>query len=185
MKRWASIGLVLLVALTLIAVVSTASTSLLGTRFKLGEEIQFKVEDSTVWWWGCCSCTASSVLGWRVVSGAGQTVYSVVHDAPVPASIWSGAWEQTASGGVAVAAGQYILYVDTTAGTLSRCFSLYDPCGCNSCYSPCTSCVCNEVPSITDCACKTTLVFVDTCGGCFPFFWWLGCSSCSGCSSCP
>lgn len=170
------------------------ASSLFGTNYNLGEEIQFRVEDSTTWWWGCCACEESVVLGWRVVNTYEQVVYSVIHDAPVSSSLWRGSWLQQDMNGLAVAAGQYKLYVDTSVGTLSRCFTLRDPCGCNWgtswCASSCTSCVCEDVPSITTCACKTTLVFVDDCNtGSFPFFWW-GCNTCtsttsSSCSSCP
>jgi hypothetical protein len=179
-KRWAVLAFVLVVLVASLAA-SASSTSLFGTRFKLGTEIQFRVQDETTWWWGCCSCTPSQVLGWRVASGSGQVVYSVVHDAPVPASSWVGSWTQVNASAAAVPAGQYVLYVDTSAGTLSRCFTLYDPCGCNTCWSTCWSCACQEVPSISACACRTSLVFVETCtSGCFPFFGWLGC----GCSTC-
>ena len=154
------------------------------TRFKLGEEIRFRVEDSTTWFWGCCTCEGSLIFGWRIVNSAEQVAYSVVHDAPVSSSAWLGAWAQVDSGGFAVPAGQYKLYVDTSMGTLARCFRLYDPCGCSWC-NPCSTCVCEDVSSITDCACRSRLVFVSSCQtGCFsfPFFWGWGCC---GCSTCP
>jgi hypothetical protein len=161
--------------------VSATTSSLFGTRFNLGTPIQFQVEDSTTWWWGCCSCPPSQVLGWRVTTSAGAIVYSVIHDVPVPAAAWVGTWTQVDMNAQAVTAGMYVLYVDTSAGMLSRCFTLYDPCGCGSCYSPCWSCACQEVPTITECACRTSLVFVDTCtSGCFSLFGWLGC----GCAPC-
>jgi hypothetical protein len=186
-RRWVSVGCVLVIALFLSSVAATAATSLFGTRFKAGETIQFEVEDSTMWSWGCCccSCTTTSILGWRIMDTAGQTIYSVVHDAPVNSTVWTGSWAQMNVVGSAVPSGQYVLYVDTSIGTLSRCFTIYDPCAC--CGSgTCYSCVCDQVSSITDCRCKATLVFVDTCtSGCFPFFGLFGCysSPCGG--GCP
>ena len=190
-RRLTLVGGSLLVLVVLLSLVGTGATSstLFGTRFKVGETIQFKVEDTTTWWWGCCACEDSVVLGWRITNSAGQNVYAVIHDAPVPSSAWQGSWTQMDSLGVAVSAGQYVLYVDTSAGTLSRCFTLYDP--CNPWCSSCSSCSCEQVTSITNCSCRTTLVFVDTCtSGCFPLFGWFGscgsCASpCSSCSSCP
>ncbi len=123
MKRSIVLAAVLVVLVASFAA-SASQSSLFGTRFKVGAEIQFRVEDQTTWWWGCCSCTPSQVLGWRVTAAAGQVVYSVIHDAPVPAASWVGSWKQLDANGVAVAVGQYILYVDTTGGTLSRCFAL-------------------------------------------------------------
>ena len=182
-KRWAVVAFVLVVLVASLAA-SASSTSLFGTRFKLGTEIQFQIEDGTTWWWGCCSCTPTQVLGWRVTASSGQVVYSEVHDAAVPAASWVGKWAQLDATAKAVVAGRYVLYVDTSAGTLSRCFTLYDPCGCNSCSSPCWSCECQEVPTITNCTCRTSLVFVEACTtGCFPFVNWFGCG-CSTCSSC-
>jgi hypothetical protein len=175
MKRWLVVACVLALVLASFAA-SAASSSLFGNRFKLGTDVQFRVEDSTTWWWGCCSCSASQVLGWRVTTSSGLVVYSVVHDAPVAASAWVGTWTQMDIDAKAVVAGSYVLYVDTSAGTLSRCFTLYDPCGCASCSTPCWSCACQEVSTITTCSCQTTLVFVDTCTtGCLPFFGWFGC----------
>jgi hypothetical protein len=180
MKRGTALALVFVLLLVSLAA-SASSTSLFGTRFKLGTEIQFQVQDDTVWWLGCCACTPTQVLGWRVTTASGQVVYSVVHDAPVPAAAWIGKWTQLDAAASAVPAGQYVLYVDTSAGTMSRCFSLYDPCGCASCYSPCWSCGCQELPTITNCACRASLVFVEACTtGCFSFFPWFGC----GCSTC-
>jgi opacity protein-like surface antigen len=181
MKRSIVLAAVLVVLVASFAA-SASQSSLFGTRFKVGAEIQFRVEDQTTWWWGCCSCTPSQVLGWRVTAAAGQVVYSVIHDAPIPAASWVGSWKQLDANGAAVAVGQYILYVDTTAGTLSRCFTLYDPCGCNTCWTPCWSCSCQEITTITNCACQTSLAFVDTCtSGCLPFFNLFGCTSCYGC----
>jgi hypothetical protein len=189
--RWNAVGCVLMVVLLLSSVAAlSAGTTLSGTRFRLGQTIQFGIQDSTTWFWGCCSCEATLVLGWRVVNSAEQVVYSVVHDAPVAASAWQGSWAQVDVSATSVPGGQYKLYVDTSVGTLSRCFTIYDPCARSWCSS-CSRCVCEGVSSITSCACRTTLVFVDSCQtGCFsfPFFWGWGCSSCSGssgCSSCP
>lgn len=186
-STWVRIGCAVLL-LSMVVGSTAVASSLLGTRFELGEEIQFKIEDSTTWRWGCCSCEGSLVLGWRIVNASEQVVYSVIHDAPVSRSLWRGSWVQFDMNGIAVVGGQYKLYVDTSVGTLSRCFTIRDPCACNWCTSPCTSCVCEGVSSITNCACRTTLVFVEDCQtGCFPFFWWGCCSSStsSGCSSCP
>ena len=184
-STWVRIGCVA-VLLSLMVGGAAMASSLFGTTFQLGEAIQFEVEDTTTWLWGCCCCEDSLVLGWRIVNIYEQVVYSVVHDAPVASAIWQGTWMQLDMNDVAVAAGDYKLYVDTTVGTLSRCFTLRDPCNCcnwcNWCTSSCASCnCCEDVSSISDCGCRTTLVFVedDACAsGCFPFFWWGCCSSC-------
>jgi hypothetical protein len=175
-----SIGVLSLVVLLVASFVALPATS---TRFKLGEDVAFHVNDSTTWFWGCCTCEATLVLGWRIVSSMEQVIYSVVHDAPVASSTWIGTWGQIDSTGAAVPAGQYKLYVDTSVGTLSRCFTLYDPCGCGWCH-PCTACACEDVSSITTCACRASLVFNACQTGCFsfPLFW--GWSSC-GCTNCP
>jgi len=184
-RRWVFVGSVLVIALLLSSVAATSATTLFGTRFKVGETIQFNVEDSSTWLWGCCccSCETTTILGWRIMDVGGQSVYSVVHDAPVSANVWMGSWGQTMVDGSVVSTGQYVLYVDTSAGTLSRCFSIYDPCDC---CGPCYSCSCQQVTSITDCGCKASLLFVDSCtSGCFPFFGIFGVcgSACSG--GCP
>jgi len=181
-RRWVTVGCVLVIAVFLSSVAATAATSLFGTRFRAGETIQFEIEDSTTWFWGgaccCCSCTTTTIFGWRITDTAGQTIYSVVHDAPVSSTMWTGNWGQTNVDGTAVPSGQYTLYVDTSVGTLSRCLTIYDPCAC---CNPCYSCGCNQVASVVECGCKATLVFVDTCTGCFPFFGLFGC----GCYSSP
>jgi hypothetical protein len=182
--RWASIGVLSLVVLLLVSFVALPASS---TRFKIGEDVVFRVDDSTTWLWGCCSCEATLILGWRIVTTAEQVIYSVVHDAPVASSAWVGTWTQIDSAGTAAPAGQYKLYVDTSVGTLSRCFTLYDPCACNWCTpcTACTLCACEGVSSITNCACRASLVYVEPCGtGCFsfPLFWGWGCC---GCPSCP
>jgi hypothetical protein len=187
-SRWVRIGCAILLLSITVGSAAFAS-SLFGTTYNLGEDIQFKVEDSTIWWWGCCSCcscTESLVSGWRIVNASNQVVYSVAFDAPVAASIWQGTWSQLDMNGAAVDAGRYMLYVDTSAGTLSRWITLRDPCACSWCTSSCSYCEWDEVPSITDCSCRTSLEFVEDCNtGCFSLFWWLGCSSSSSCSSCP
>ncbi len=182
--RRVAVGVSLFAIVLLISSVTLAAVS---PRYKLGEEIQFQVEDSTTWSWGCCGCCTCDdtlVLGWRIVNTSQQAIYSVIHDAPVSASAWLGSWTQIDSLGGSVAAGQYKLVVDTSVGTLSRCFSIYDPCGCYWC-NPCCSCVCEDVSTVSDCSCRTSLVFVDSCQtSCFrfPLFWgWRSC----GCSSCP
>lgn len=187
MKRWTVLAIVSIVILASVGA-SASTTSLFGTRFRVGTEIQFRVEDDVTWWWGCCSCAPSQVLGWRVVSSTGTVVYSVVHDAAVPAASWVGSWTQVDASAQAVPAGQYMLYVDTSVGTLSRCFTLYSPCACSPCTPMCWTCSCDQTPSITNCSCRASLVFVDTCtSGCLPFFGWFGCgcNSCSGCSGTP
>jgi hypothetical protein len=178
-STYARIALVSMMIVGTMGGVALAS-SLFGTSFDLGEEIRFEVQDTTTWWWGCCSCEDSLVLGWRIVNGYEQVVYSVIHDAPVSASIWQGSWTQLDMNGAAVPAGQYKLYVDTSVGTLSRCFTVTDPCACNWCAWSCNSCAtCEDVSSVTNCSCRTTLAFVEDCNsGCFSLPWWGCCSSC-------
>lgn len=182
--RWVSIATV---ALLVLALSSFAALPASSTRFQVSTEIQFKIEDSSTWFWGCCGCCECAdtlVLGWRVVNNVEQVVYSVVHDAPVASSVWLGTWSQVDTGDTAVPEGYYKLYVDTSVGTLSRCFTVYDPCSCCWGCNICSTCACTDVACITSCACRTSLVFVDTCSTrcCFPFFWGWGCC---GCSSCP
>jgi len=179
--KWAWVGVSLLSVLIVLSFVAVSASS---TRFKVGEDVVFRVDDSTTWYWGCCSCDETLILGWRVVTSTEQVIYSVVHDAPVPASVWLGTWSQVDAGGVAVPAGQFKLYVDTSVGTMSRCLAIVDPCARSWC-SPCMSCVCEGVSTITTCACRASLVFVDSCQtGCFsfPLFWGWGCC---GSPSCP
>ncbi|MGB2983753.1 MAG: hypothetical protein WBC63_07840 [Candidatus Bipolaricaulia bacterium] len=193
-RRWVFVGCALVIALLLSAAATTAATSLFGTRFKAGETVQFSVEDSTTWWWGCSTCEQSLVLGWRITNTLGQAVYSVVHDAPVSAATWLGTWTQTRLDGTAVSPGQYILYVDTSVGTMSRCFTISDPCGCGYGYGyyaapGCSSCTsCDQLTSITTCGRRTSLVFVGACTNVNPFFGLFGgcySSPCTGCSTCP
>ena len=183
--RWALVVCTLVLSLAVASVVATPATTLFGTRYQVGETIVFEVQDSTTWWWGCCSCEATQIFGWRILDGNGMTVYSVIHDAPVSASIWQGSWTQIHADGTAVAGGQYTLYVDTSLGTLSRCLTIYDPCGCGSACSSCSSCGCEQLSSITSCSCKASLVFVDTSPCVFPFFGLFGgcCSNPCGCSN--
>ncbi|MFC2108827.1 hypothetical protein ACFLS5_05120 [Candidatus Bipolaricaulota bacterium] len=128
-RRWTSVVCALVAVSLLTAVAATAASSTLsGTRFKLGETIQFQVQDTTTRWWESCSCSEKQILGRRIVDSTGQAVYSVVHDAPVAASLWQGTWLQLDVVGVSASVGAYMLYVDTSVGTLSRCFTIYDLC---------------------------------------------------------
>jgi len=186
-RRWVSIGC-LLVSTVLVVSLVGFGWSLSGDRFKVGETITFEIQDTTTWWWGCCTCAETLVLGWRIVNSAEQVVAFAMLEPHLAASAWQGVWTQLDANAVAVGTGHYKLYVDTSEGTLSRCFTIYDPCACNRCYSLCGDCyVCEDISSITNCACKVSLVFVQDCQiGCFPLFWWGGCcsSATSGCG-CP
>jgi len=189
-QRWTLVGGVVLVMVIVLSLVGAGATSsfFTGTRFRGGDPITFKVEDMSTWWWGCCTVSESLVLGWRVVDSTGQAVYSVVHDAPVSASLWQGTWLQMDAIGVSAPVGAYTLYVDTSAGTLSRCFTVYDPCTRCGWTPACSTCACNQVTSITGCASRTTLVFVDTSTSrCVSPFGWFGgcCSPCNPCTTCP
>lgn len=169
------VGVLVLVSLTSVVALSASPA-----RFKLGEDIQFRATDSTAWFWGCCTCTETLILGWRIVNSMEQVIYSVRHDVPVPSSSWLGTWSQVDSESAAAPEGVYKLHVDTSVGMLSRCFVLYDPCSCCWC-GPCPSCTCEDVFSITNCACRVTLAFTDACQtGClsFPLFWGWGCCGC-------
>jgi len=179
-RHLVGVGLCVVLLISALSILGSASTS--AVRFQLGEAIQFSVEDSTTWWWGCCCCCeTSTVSGWRVLNSAGITVYSVIHDAPVASTAWQGSWPQIDSEGLAVPAGSYTLYVDTSVGTLSRCLYLYDRCDCCSYYSTwCTSC-CESVSSISSCNCTTSLEFISSCGSACSWFWWFGCGCCSSC----
>jgi hypothetical protein len=185
-RRWIAIGSALLCVVVLVSLVGGAWT-LSGTRFRAGQQITFEIQDTTTWFWGCCCncCEETLVLGWRIVDASELTLHSVALQQPAYASMWQGTWNQIDANGVAVSAGQYKLYVDTSAGTLSRCFTVYDPCSCTSWCSACNCTVCEDVDCITDCACKVSLVFVDNCSPCiFPFFWWGCCGSSTDCG-CP
>lgn len=189
MRRWLTRGsIVLLVLLMMAVVVGQATTTASSGRYRVGETIQFKVQNTTSgWWWGncCCQCTCSEtqILGWHIANSSGQTVYMVVHDAPVAASIWQGNWAQIDSVGAAIPVGEYMLYVDTSVGTLSRSFKLYDPCSCCGwCCNWYWNCNwCNETSTITtNCYCRTSLVLLEEAQDCcWPFFRW----SCNPC--CP
>jgi hypothetical protein len=187
-KRWWMRGSIVLLALLMMAAVvgeATTSYSTWSGRYRVGETVLFKVEDeSSGWWWGCCcqcTCSETQVLGWHIANSSGQTIYTVVHDAPVAASLWQGSWTQIDSTGMAVPAGEYMLYVDTSVGTLSRSFRLYDPCSCYGCWGGWWNCNrCNETATITtNCYCRTSLVLLkelsDCCG---PTFRWPCCSNC-------
>ncbi len=179
MRRWLTRGsIVLLVLLMMAVVVGQAATTVSDGRYKVGETIQFKIQNTTSsWWWGCCccqcTCDETQVLGWHIANSSGQTIYMVVHDAPVAASIWQGNWAQINSTGVAIPAGEYMLYVDTSVGTLSDSFQVYDPCcGCWGWWWNCNWC--NETSSITtNCYCRTSLVLLkEAVDYCQPLFRW-------------
>ena len=88
--RWVALGSILLVLLLVTSFVGVSATS---PRFRAGTEIQFKIEDSATWFWGCCGCCECDdtlVYGWRVVSTAEHVIYSVAHDTGVPSSVWAG-----------------------------------------------------------------------------------------------
>ncbi len=187
MRRWLTRGsIVLLVLLMMAVVVGQATTTASDGRYRVGETIQFKIQDTTTsaWWWGCCcccqcTCSNTQILGWHIANSSGQTIYMVVHDAPVAASIWQGNWAQINSTGVAIPAGEYMLYVDTSVGTLSDSFQIYDPCSCCGCWGwPCNwywNCNwCNETSSITtNCYCRTSLVLLkEAVDYCQPLFRW-------------
>jgi len=185
-------GSAVVIGVVLLAITASATASAFSTsygRYKLGEAILFRIEDQQrgSWGWGCCcnccqpACTATQVLGWRIADASGNVVYSVMHDLPVVASTWQGSWSQVNSVGIAVAAASYTLYVDTSAGTLSRCLYLYDPC-CGGCgcwgWSGCgwSRCGCGQQATITNCCCTTRLVFVQqSTSCCFPLFRWPCC----------
>ncbi len=169
------VGLVLVVTLT-----ATATTySNWSGNYKLGETVLFKVNSQQLWWWGCCCCNQQptcptvQISGWHVADSTGKTVYKVVFDQPVAATSWQGSWGQVDSSNKAVPAGYYMLYVDTSVGTLSHYIRIYDPCSC--CWSWYWSCnACGEVPSITNCGCRTSLVLLKNVEktSCRPLFWW-------------
>ena len=54
-----------------------------------------------------------------------------------------------------ISPGCYILYVDTSVGTLSRCLRLYAPANF---YQPCGYCPCDQPIIRTSCYCQATLV---------------------------
>lgn len=189
-KRFVWPGVVLVGLLLIAAVMGAASTSssVWSGRYRVGETVLFKVEDQKVFCWCCCcqpACPETQVLGWHIADSSGGIVYSVVNDAPVPASIWQGSWSQINSLGASVAAGYYILCVDTSVGTLSRCLYLYDPC-CGCCWGCCgwsccgwSRCGCGPQSTITSCCSRTSLVWiVEEAPCCHLFFRWPCCSSC-------
>ncbi len=189
MKQWGTrVAIVLVVVLALTAVVAQAASTSSNGRYKLGEAISFKVQDEHIGWWNCCCqscCPGTQITGWHVTDSSGQTVYSVVFDSPGVASTWEGSWGQVNMDGVAVAAGNYTLYVSTSVGTLSRTVTLYDPC-CGGCgcgcgwtwwWWGCSSC--NQQASITtNCNCKTSLVLLSESSTCCGSLFWWPCSSC-------
>jgi len=159
----------LLVGLMLSVVVLgsvAAAASVQSLRYKLGEPVVFMIEDEKTSRWCCCCCSGcpdTLILGWRIVAASGATVYSLRFDPVGYASDWDGTWHQTDASGAPVPAGSYTLYVDTSAGTLSRCFSLYDPCSGCCCWNWCSTrsyCTCRQVATITHSCCRTSLVLV-------------------------
>ena len=195
MKKRFVWGSAVVIGVVLLAMTASATASAFSTsygRYNLGETILFKIEDQQrgSWGWGCCNsccqpaCTATQVMGWRIAGSSGNVVYSVAHAVPVLASTWQGGWSQVNSVGTAVAAGSYTLYVDTSAGTLSRCLNLSDPC-CGGCWgwsgcgwSGCGSsrCGCGQQATITNCCCTTSLVFMQQATRCcFSLFRWPCC----------
>ena len=170
----------LLVVLVLsVVIVQAGSTYTTSTgRYKLGEPVVFKVDDTRSGWWGCCccqcaTCTTSQVLGWHIEDSSGQTIYTVMHDAPVLSASWQGTWTQVNASGVSVSAGNYTLYVETSVGTLSRHVTLYDPCNyctwgwswyCNTCQE--------RAAIVTACNCRSSLQLLKvTSPCCWPFAW--------------
>jgi len=188
-KKWSTRGsIILLVVLMAVVVVGQATTTTTSGCYKVGELIQFKVQDATrCWWWGNCSCQYScdetQVTGWHIVNSSGETIFEVLHDndGPVAASSWQGNWAQIDSTGVDVPPGEYTLYVDTSVGTLSRSLQVYDPCsGCGYCNFFWNCSWCNNTSTITtDCYCKTSLVLLkEESNCCWPLFRFQCSSSC-------
>ena len=190
MKKRFVWGSAVVIGVVLLAMTASATASAFSTsygQYKLGETILFKIEDQQrrSWGWGCCNsccqpaCTAMQVMGWRIADASGNVVYSVVHDVAVVASTWQGSWSQVNSVGIPVTAGSYTLYVDTPAGTLSRCLYLSDPC-CGGCWgwSGCgwSRCGCGQQTTITNSCCTTSLVFMQqSTSCCFSLFRWPCC----------
>ncbi len=183
--RWAWVSVALVGLVVMVVVLGSATTySNWSGKYKVGETVLFKVDSEQLWWWNCCccnqrpSCPVVQVSGWHVADSTGKTVYQVVFDTPVNVSDWQGSWGQVDSSNAAVPAGQYTLYVDTTVGTLSRHIYIYDP--CSTCWSWSWSCnACQEVASITNSGCRTTLVLlkeVKDTNCCLPLFWWPCCN---------
>lgn len=170
-QRWVWLGVALLVVGVCAQVAIAGSSGLFGDRYDVGELIQFRVVDETSWWWGCCppTCATSEVYGWRVAHAGGSIVFGVEFDVALPSSGWVGNWAQVDLNGLPVPAGTYILYVDTSVGTLSRCFRIVDPCCWDLCWWCCS---CEANPCITQCQCMTSLEWVypepDCCWPCWP-----------------
>jgi hypothetical protein len=182
-KRWLVWGGFVLVSLVmLLAVAGAGASSLSITRYAVGESVLFQIETQNTCWWSCCGCCNCAcpeiqVSGWRVVDGGGTIVYAVSLEAPIAVPAWTGSWNQANTSGVPVAAGNYVLYVDTTVGMLSRSFLIYDPCCC--CWGwlwPCFTC--EEASRITQCCCRITLTLSHEQRPCSPCSW----PCCSGCS---
>ena len=177
---WGCVVLAMVLAIGASVTVSAGPFGLFTSQYRLGETIVLRVESQGSLWWSCCCCSTCdnvSITGWRVADSSGTTVYAAVFDAAVASSIWQGSWSQADINGVAVQAGYYTIYVDTSAGTLSKSVRLYDP--CSRCWSWCgTCCGCESNATITADCCRFSLVLstqeVDCCG-------WLWSSCCSGC----
>ncbi len=180
-SKWVRRCVLLSVALGVVVfgAVAFAASSRSGS-YRLGEPVVFMVEDQKTSSWCCCCCTCpdTQILGWYVVDSDGDTVYSVEFDPVGYASDWDGTWSQTDDLGASVPAGTYTLYVETSVGTLSRSFSLYDPCscrcGCNRCWGfgrcwgwRCGTC--SQVATITHTCCRTSLVLVQEKTTCSSF----------------
>jgi len=91
---------VVLVAVLVLSAIAVQAGSMYTTwtgRYKIGETVAFKIVDSGGGWWSCGQCNTcgqSQILGWHIANSSGQTIYTVVHDAPVPSSSWQGTWTQ-------------------------------------------------------------------------------------------
>ena len=177
MKRWLIWGGVVFALLAISTLASGDGLS--WPRYPLGATVLFYIDTQHTCWWcccGCCDCACPEVTvsGWRILNSAGNTIYASAFETPIPAAAFDGRWEQVDNAGGAVAVGTYILYVDTSTGTLTQCLQVYDPCG--RCWSwPCCSCTTNV--QTTHCCCRTTLVLSAEQVPC-PMLVWPCCSSC-------
>ena len=177
-------------ALLVLMVGSTATAGSLFDRatmkYRVGDAVLFRVETRKSCCCCCCSCADTEVLGWQVVDACGQLVHTMEYDPPGLSSTWEGTWTQIDLSGTQVPSGYYKLYVDTSAGTISRCFKIYNPCSC-CCWSSCwcrdlcswwSRCSCRENPTIKHCCCRVSLELVAETGTCCLSSCWLGCSPC-------
>jgi len=169
-----TVFLCLILAAAITGMAASSSTTFF-VNYSLGESVVFQVTERNNWWCGCCGseCCDTKILGWHVTDACGVWVYSVEYNVAVPASSWQGSWSQVDSSGVQVTAGSYQITVETSAGTLSRCVKIHDPCRC-WCWNPCrcwSGCTCKELPSLTHCCCKVSLqLVVEGPSCCFPLF---------------